>query len=372
MASANHTLLVTGAAGGIGSGFVSEFLKSPHAKTHHGIYVVHPSQPGTLARLLETQAPIEHKYELVTLDLGSLAAIREFAAVIKKRVEAGELPPIRGLFLIAGGIFTSKDAEDGIDYIADGMEKMFAVNYLANFLLVLLLLGSVDEIAGRIVFMSSTTHWPENKSNASHIKKEQHKIVWKEVDVLAKGEQEVVGHGKQERFEAAMRRYGTTKTLMNLFMYGPSPLFPFYVGLIQKELTQHRYELQNRLDEDPNLSKISILAMEPGAVGGTGLFQAHTFPVWMWFILKYIAPAIQIITTWFMPNGFMRTPQQVGKDLVFAGWTEGLQGATYLDGNVVRDSSPETHDVMKQEKLWQGSLKWAGVEDGETVLERWK
>lgn len=73
-----------------------------------------------------------------------------------------------------------------------------------------------------------------------------------------------------------------------------------------------------------------------------------------------------------MPNGFMRTPQQVGKDLVFAGWKEGLKGATYLDGPVVRDSSPETHDVVKQGKLWGGSLEFAGIKNGETVLEGWK
>src|SRR5277367_5667187 len=100
MASPKHTLLVTGAAGGIGSGFVSEFLKTPHASTHHAIYVVHPSAPGSLAQLLKSHAPVEHKYEIVSVDLSSLASIRDFAAVVKKRVEAGALPSIRGLFLI--------------------------------------------------------------------------------------------------------------------------------------------------------------------------------------------------------------------------------------------------------------------------------
>ena len=68
--------------------------------------------------------------------------------------------------------------------------------------------------------MSSSTHWPANASNASHVKKEEHKIVWKDVDVLAKGTGEVPeeGSGKQGRFEAGMRRYGTTKTLLNMFM----------------------------------------------------------------------------------------------------------------------------------------------------------
>ncbi|KAG0648457.1 hypothetical protein D0Z07_5466 [Hyphodiscus hymeniophilus] len=351
MAAPKYALLVTGAAGGIGSGFVSEFLKTPQASTHYGLYVVHPSQPGSLAELLKNHAPASHKYEIASLDLSSLVSVRSFVSTLQPRVKAGELPPIRKLYLIAGGIFTSKDTEDGLDYSADGLEKMFAVNYLVNFLLVLMLLGSMKESA-RIVFMSSTTHWPENKSNASHVTKLEHNTVWKDVDMLANGKGNVpeAETGKKGRFEAGMRRYGTTKTLLNMFMY----------------------ELQRRLDKDSQLSKISIIAMEPGAVGGTGLFQAHTFPIWMWFILCYIAPLIQTIVVWFMPNGFMRTPQQVGKDLVFAGWGKGLKGATYLDGHVVRDSSPETHDVVKQGKLWEGSLRLVGLSDAETALESWR
>ena len=225
MASPKHTLLVTGAAGGIGTGFVYEFLKTPQASTHHALYIIHPSQPGTLAHLLSTRAPPSHTYEILPLDLSSLSAIYSFTSSINKRVEAGDLPPLRALFLIAGGIFTAKDAADGIDYSADGMEKMFAVNYLANFVLVLRLLGCMGE-AGRVVFMSSSTHWPEHRSNAGHVRREEHRVVWREVDVLARGKQEAVGGSKKERFEAAMRRYGTSKTLMNLWMYVPFSLFP--------------------------------------------------------------------------------------------------------------------------------------------------
>ena len=220
MASPKHTLLVTGGAGGIGSGFVSEFLKTPQASTYHAIYVVHPSQPGSLASLLDSHAPASHTYEIISSDLSSLSSVRSLATTVQARIATGEIPLIHGLFLIAGGIFTSKNTEDGLDYSSDGLEKMFAVNYLANFLLVLLLLGSMEE-EGRILFISSTTHDPANISNSSHVMKEEHKIVWKDFDVLAKGTGHVpdIGTGKKGRFEAGMRRYGTSKTLMNMFMY---------------------------------------------------------------------------------------------------------------------------------------------------------
>ena len=73
-----------------------------------------------------------------------------------------------------------------------------------------------------------------------------------------------------------------------------------------------------------------------------------------------------------MPNGFIRTTRQVGKDLVFAGYSKDLKGATYLDGQTVRDSSPETNDVAKQGKLWNGSLRLAGIQDGDTVMKNWR
>lgn len=67
--------------------------------------------------------------------------------------------------LVAGGIFTSKISDDGVDFTAEGTEMTFAVNYLANFLLSTLLLQSIDEEGARIVFLSSTTHDPSFGSN---------------------------------------------------------------------------------------------------------------------------------------------------------------------------------------------------------------
>jgi NAD(P)-dependent dehydrogenase (short-subunit alcohol dehydrogenase family) len=42
----------------------------------------------------------------------------------------------------------------------EGLESNFAVNYLSNFLLVLLLLQSMDKENERIVIVSSLTHDP--------------------------------------------------------------------------------------------------------------------------------------------------------------------------------------------------------------------
>jgi len=334
MDSKNGTIIVTGAAGGIGGGFVSEFLKAPHSTAYYCIYIVHPSAPGNLAATL-SKAPKGHAYEILPLDLSLHASIRVAVDSINERISSGSIPRIRGLLLVAGGIFNSPNTEDGLDFSEEGIEMTFTINYLANFLLTILFLKSMDDCA-RIIFMSSTTHNPAFKSNALAVTKEEHKILLNgDVEIYAKGIQEVVEKGNQ--FPAAMRRYGTSKLCMNMFMY----------------------ELQRRLDLSPKFSKISIMAMDPGAVAGTDLYE--TFPTWLYIILRYVLVPIQALVVFFSPNGPLRTPARVGKDLIFACWDEKVLGETpkavYLDGKIVSGSSPESHDEVKQKALWRETVE---------------
>lgn len=71
----------------------------------------------------------------------------------------------------------------------------------------------------------------------------------------------------------------------------------------------------------------------------------------------------------------MRTPTIVGKDLVWCCWNESVLGkepkALYVDARVVSTTSPESCEVWKQKTLWNGSLKVAGVKEGDTVLMNW-
>src|SRR5947209_1674379 len=64
-------------------------------------------------------------------------------------------PPLRALILNAA--FQEATTQTLTE---DKRDMTFAVNYLANFLLVLLLLRSMDEEYGRIVFVSSWSHNP--------------------------------------------------------------------------------------------------------------------------------------------------------------------------------------------------------------------
>jgi NAD(P)-dependent dehydrogenase (short-subunit alcohol dehydrogenase family) len=230
------SVLITGANGGLGSVFASQFLNSPEASFYTGLFAVrNPSAATTLQSILSS-APNAAHHEVVALDIGTLASVRSAAQVINSRVASGSLPPIRALVLNAALQHTS-----GQTFTNEGFESNFAVNYLSNFLLVLLLLQSMDKENGRIVIVSSWTHDPLDSRN-SHITDESHKTIFTDVDMLAKPPVESSeGVGTWQLWMAGMRRYGMSKTLMASFMY----------------------ELQRRLDADPALSNISVLSVIP-------------------------------------------------------------------------------------------------------------
>ena len=138
----------------------------------------------------------------------------------------------------------------------------------------------------------------------------------------------------------------------------PSPLFSFLFD-------NPRYAFQNRLSSSATLKNVSIIAHDPAAVGGTNHYEIGTFPLHLYIMLKYLMVPVQAISTFFFPNGPMRTTTQVGKDLCFACFDEKSLGrnpkALYLDGVKISDSSPESHDVEKQERLWMETVELVGL-----------
>ncbi len=143
------------------------------------------------------------------------------AKKLNERVATGELPRIQLLLLIAGAMFLSHTAKDGISYTNDGIESTFAVNYLANFLLVLLLLRSMDDSFARIIFIGSTSHDPSFLSNQSAFTKPETKIMMKgaegveDVEWVAKAKEKIE---KGDEYMATVRRYGRSKLCMTMFM----------------------------------------------------------------------------------------------------------------------------------------------------------
>ena len=210
MTSFKGTFVITGANGGLGVATVSRFLASPESKVYRGLFTVrNPATAEAAKKALNDSAhPAQH--EIIPLDISTLAGVRSGAEQINRRVTSGELPPISALVLNAA----VQDGK-GQKFTEDGFESHFGINYLANFLLVLLLLQSMDKDEGRIIIVSSWSHDPHDARNSMFIRGEEDKTIWKEPDDLA---YEKVVDEKGDEYPAGFRRYGRSKTLIIMFM----------------------------------------------------------------------------------------------------------------------------------------------------------
>ena len=135
-----------------------------------------------------------------------------------------------------------------------------------------------------------------------------------------------------------------------------------------------RYELQRRLSADPALSDISLVSVDPGGMG-TGI--ARDAPLIIRIIIAWIIPALAPIMVWMQPNGSLRTPAKSAADLLRASFDESAPlgkhpKALYLNGSEVGPVAIEAKDEKKQRELWEGSLQYAGIKEGDTILKSWK
>jgi NAD(P)-dependent dehydrogenase (short-subunit alcohol dehydrogenase family) len=200
------TILITGANGGLGSAFIKALINSSYSSSYRGVFTVRSASPDSSGGLHQIVDGTSLDYSITPLDLSDLNSVRTFAKSINDKVASGEIPRIRALVLNAA-IQTHR----GPMYSKDNLEINFAVNYLAKFLLVLLLLQSMDLEWGRIVIVSSFTHDPAVSYNSSFAKE---KLMWKDVETMAR--QHVDDKG--DEWAAGMRRYARSKLLMLMFM----------------------------------------------------------------------------------------------------------------------------------------------------------
>lgn len=160
MSRPKGTILVTGANGGLGSAIVSKINLSPKLRAYHGIYTVRDTRdptPNLDAALKDppstSMAHHSHSYDKLSLDLSQIGHVRQVAKLINDRVAAHEIPPIVAAILNAGHQDFGTQT-----WSTDGFDMAFTVNYLSHWLLILLILQSMDRENGRIIWISSWSH----------------------------------------------------------------------------------------------------------------------------------------------------------------------------------------------------------------------
>ncbi|KAI1644855.1 NAD(P)-binding protein [Daldinia loculata] len=352
------SILVTGANGGLGSAIVDQILHRPSlAQEYHGLYTVRKVENAdAVKKVLQSAGKVNHQYDLVPLDLASLASVRQTAADINSRVSSGEIPPIRALVLSA-----AYQEHDQHDFTKDGFDMSFQSSYLSHFLLTLLLLQSMDKEKGRILVLGSWAHDttdPRNKVGPfgdAYVPEEFHQIFNDpegSTEAIAKGKWGVPA-GRTENPVAGMRRYGAAKLCEIMMMR----------------------ELARRIPQDPALSKIAVLGLDPAAMM-SGIARRSSWLVRV-LIMQCIGPLIAPIVTWLSPNGNLRTTWKSAGDVIHACFdTDGGLGeypnGIYLNGTAISDVGPEAKDETKCRRLWRDSLEYANIKEGDTVLADWR
>jgi NAD(P)-dependent dehydrogenase (short-subunit alcohol dehydrogenase family) len=148
---AQGTVIITGANGSLGSGFVKNLLKKyPGYFTILAVRNDSDDDPNTLELRRIVSGFSDANVSIEAVDLASFASVRSFADSINSRVANGTIPHISALVCNA---FIWSLVDQKIS--GDGFELGFQTSHLSHFLLVLKLIGSMDKEAGRIVFLGS-------------------------------------------------------------------------------------------------------------------------------------------------------------------------------------------------------------------------
>ncbi|MFG1945565.1 SDR family NAD(P)-dependent oxidoreductase [Nonomuraea sp. NPDC048826] len=182
--------------------------------------------------------------EAIPLDLTELASVRSFAESVRARLGT---TPVDALVLNAGMILP-----DVTGRTADGFETAFAVNHLAHYLLVRLLLPTLADRA-IIVLTTSGTHDPANRAG---LETPRHA----DAELLAHPDRDP---GLDPRPAKAGEHAYTASKLCAI--------------LTVRSLSAHPDVLSRR---------ITVIAYDPGQVFGTGLSKNLSLPLRVaWVVL---------------------------------------------------------------------------------------
>jgi NAD(P)-dependent dehydrogenase (short-subunit alcohol dehydrogenase family) len=315
--STARTIVITGGTSGIGFACAAAIVGS-HGGPWHVILPCRDPGRGKAAvdKLIgiASAAGTTHTVEAMSLDLASLASVRDFAAALAGRINSGEIPALQALVCNAG-----VQAGTTLTTTVDGFESTFGVNHLGHFLLVNELLA-VLRPPSRVIVVASDTHDPANKIRIPD-------PAWNDTPALARGELGSAA-ASDKPFAAGQRRYTTSK-LANIYF---------------------TYALARRLP-----AGVTANAFNPGLVPETGLTREASAPIR--FAAGHIMPHIRpLLRRTIAPN--VHTLKESGGSLAWLATAPEVADTTgkYFDQRQAVASSQESYDRARAEDLWTDSL----------------
>lgn len=326
--AAAKTVIITGGSTGLG------FHAARHLAVNYPQWHIIIANRNTTAgqeamQAIRQQAP-SASIEALPLDLGSLASVRAFAAVIISR----KLPPIQALVCNAGLQVVSDSRT------ADGFETTFGVNHLGHFLLTQLLLPHLV-VPARIINVSSGTHFSSS-----------------DVGQAEKGGMPDPAYSTAQAAAFPPAVNGGDMRTIGRQRYATSKLANMW----------HTYELIRRLEQDTRLPRpITVNAFDPGLMPGTGLARDYAPPVrWVWENVLPRIPALTRLMFGAVPNSVPVSGANLARLAVDPAW-EGITGK-YVQGAQAIPSSSASYDEPIARELWESSKELVKLTPAEMAL----
>lgn len=295
----HHTIVMTGASRGIGNVAAVRMLSGSS-----GLHLVVTTRgPGEqlVAQLQRDSGNANVSW--VDCELSSSSSIRSAAGEIRRRLDEGALPALTGFVGNAGLQVIS-----GNRSTPDGLEVTFAVNVLANHLLLGELLDRFEQGA-RIVITTSDTHFGDFRHNMGMVPAPQ----WRPPRELA-----VPGStSATDTVVAGRTAYSTSKLAV--------------IHLV--------HELSRRL---PN--GVDVYSWNPGFVPGTGL--ARDAGAGQRFAMAYVMPLLTLTPV----SVNARTAGRALAQLMLG--DRPADSGAYINLSRQQRSSDESYDPSREQELW--------------------
>ncbi|KAK5997961.1 Short-chain dehydrogenase iccH-like protein [Cladobotryum mycophilum] len=271
------------------------------------------------------------KASVLPLDLVSLSATHDFADTIASRIQSGQYPRLAAIVCNAYYWNLIGDPE----LTEDGYDKTFQVSHISHAALVLRLLGSFDDAGGRVVLLSSDSHWPGKNAMEKYPP-----AIPDDLELLVKPtvDEDKLGRGYQ--------RYATAKLAITNWMYA----------------------LNRHLEQDTNLNKVTVVAINPGNMVDSRALRTNT-PTSLHNMQKYVyKPLLPILRLIMGPT--LRTVAPSGVDVVDLALSAEYAGERGFFTLLKKDeSSPDSRDEGKQARPWAQTLTWANISRENTALQ---
>lgn len=304
---ATKTIVMTGATRGLGRLAAINLL---HDNPDLHLVVVARSNGTAVAEELREASGNPH-VTTVTGDLASLDSLHAAGATIREQLDRSKLPRLAG-FVGNAGLQLLRATGDTVD----GFEMTFAVNVLANYVLVEELREHFASSA-RIVITTSDTHFGDFKHNMGMVPGP----VWRDPSDLARP-----GSAKKaDGVVAGRTAYSTSKLAVVYLVHGLARRLP---------------------------AGVEIFSFNPGLVPGTGL-QRDAGAITR-FAFTRIMPVMTL-------TPYARRMKVSGADLAAAaiGPAPGPSGS-YINGKALEPSSPASYDPDREDALWNELRRIAG------------